>query len=124
MGESTLTWSNSGYSYGSGQSLNDATNFSDLVNLGTLTGVTQSDQGGSVNFSSAALDSFLNSDSNNITTFLVRNINGTGSFNGFYAREHSSSNGATLTVIPEPSSVLLAALGLITVIGLSRKRRG
>ncbi|MEX2606485.1 MAG: PEP-CTERM sorting domain-containing protein [Kiritimatiellia bacterium] len=89
---------------------------------GTLTGVTQSDQGGSVSFNSSALDTFLKNDNNNTATFLVRNINGTGSFNGFYAKEHSNSGGTTLTVIPEPSTVILVGLGLIAALGLSRKR--
>ncbi|MDA3875326.1 MAG: PEP-CTERM sorting domain-containing protein [Kiritimatiellae bacterium] len=123
-GTGSQTWNNSGYGYGSGETLSDSANFADLVNLGTLSGVTNEDEGTSVHFSSAALDDFLNNDGNNIVTFLVYNTTGTGSFNGFESKETSGiDTGSTLTVVPEPSSVVLVALGLVAALGLARKRR-
>ncbi|MEX2606495.1 MAG: PEP-CTERM sorting domain-containing protein [Kiritimatiellia bacterium] len=117
------SWNNSGYTYSSGQSLSDSASFGDLVDLGSMT-VTNNSVGSTATFSSAALDTFLNNDGNDIATFLVDHTNGSGNVGGFRSKEHSSGGGATLTVIPEPSSVVLVAMGFIAVLGFARKRRG
>lgn len=122
--ENTLNWTNSGYAYSSGQGLSDSANFGDLVLLGELTGITDADLGDPVDFSSANLDSFLNNDNNNISSFIVYNTNGDGAFNGFASKENSSLSGATLTIVPEPSSVALLLGGTALVaLGLKRRRR-
>jgi len=119
--EGSQTWSNSGYAYSSGD-ITGTANFGDLVDLGTLSGVSADDIGNPVNFSSAALDNFLNNDGNNIITFLVYNTNGVGNFNGFEAKDLGAGRGSSLTVVPEPSSVVMVGLGLLAAFGLARKR--
>jgi len=118
-GTGGLTWTNSGYGYTSGNVIDS----SGLDFVGTITGVTDADEGGSVDLSSAALDTFLNNDGNNIATFIVVNTNGTGSFNGFYSKENTNSDGATLTIVPEPSSAAaIFVLGTLASIARPRKR--
>jgi len=113
------TWNNSGYAYSS--SLSDSASFGDLVDLGSMT--VTGGAGSSTTFGSAALDDFLNNDENGIATFLVYNTNGNSNAGGGFRSKEHSSGGTTLTVIPEPSSVVLVAMGLIAVLGVARKRR-
>ncbi|HBR94395.1 MAG TPA: hypothetical protein DEA90_09555 [Opitutae bacterium] len=120
---SLQTWNNSGYAYGGTDSLSDSASFGDLVDLGTLSGVTDDDIGSSVSFSSTALDAFLNNDGNNIATFLVYNTNGTGTFNGFRSKESpGAGTGTTLTLVPEPSSFVLLLGGFSLWIAAIRRR--
>ena len=120
---SLQTWNNSGYAYGNGDSLSDSASFGDLVNLGSMTGVNTGDV--TVTFSSAALDTFLNNDGNNIATFLLFNTNGTGNIGGFKSKENGTNTGATLTLVPvpEPSSFALMFGGLALCIAANRRKR-
>lgn len=71
-------------------------------------------------FSSAALDAFLNADTNGEVTFLI--LRGNESTSGNQARfwPKESGAGATLSFVPEPSS---GALVLLAGIALVRRRR-
>jgi hypothetical protein len=82
---------------------------SQLTNLGSFsTGANNT-----VSFSNAALLSFIQADTNGIVTLVItRNTNNTG--NSVFL------DGATLTIIPEPSASLLASLGLLALL---RRRR-
>ncbi len=66
-------------------------------------------------FSSAALDSFVNADTNGEVTFLILRANAGTSGNQarFWPRE--SGPGATLSYVPEPASIALIGLGAVAL---------
>jgi len=118
--ETALTFNNSAYTYDSSDNQMDTSGF---TFIGSYIGVSPSDEGTGITLSSAALDTFLNNDTNNIATFVLTNTNGDGFINKFDSK-NASSGGSTLTVVPEPSSVVMVGLGLLAAFGLARKRRG
>ncbi len=120
--ESTITWNNA-----PANQPNNALNSMMVASLGTfsLTGKGL----GAYSFTSQALIDFLNSDTDDFATFIVRrNTNQIGSQNyvhAFASTEHPSIAGPTLNVtpVPEPSTLLCVGAGLIGL-GLLRRRRG
>ena len=91
----------------------------DVTDNGSIVGTTYS-------FSSAALITFLNADTNNKVTIMLSSAEGSGddadanyvSFAGF---EHATYDGPKLTVIPEPATMGL--LGIGGLLALVRKNR-
>lgn len=117
--ESNINWSNAPGHNTSGY----AVTASATTDLGTFafTGKTAT-----VDFTSAALKNFITADTNDLVTFIIlRDTQGTGSDSYVHAiasKENSDTDGATLTIIPEPASaaLLLGAIGLLT---FSARRR-
>lgn len=121
--ESTITWNNA-----PANQTNNGLNSMMVASLGTfsLTGKGL----GLYSFTSPALIDFLNSDTNDMATFIIRRSTNQPSstqnyVHAFASTEHPSLAGPTLNVtpVPEPSTLLCVGAGLIGL-GLLRRRRG
>lgn len=121
--ESTITWNNA-----PANQANNGINSMMAASLGTfsLTGKGL----GLYSFTSPALVDFLNSDTNDYATFIVRRntnqpSNTQNYVHAFASTEHPSQAGPTLNVtpVPEPSTLLCVGAGLLGL-GLLRRRRG
>ncbi|MGE9268047.1 MAG: DNRLRE domain-containing protein [Verrucomicrobiales bacterium] len=112
--ESTLTFNSSDTGTTSTEGSINSTNLTLLGNF-DVTGA------GAVNFSSAGLDSFLNADSNDLATFVIYRTSQSGSYTSFASREHATAAASTLSVIPEPSS-LITLLSAGSLLSLRRRR--
>lgn len=73
-------------------------------------------------FSSAALDAFLNADTNGEVTFLILRSNESDSGNQARFWPKESGPGATLSYIPEPSTVALMGLMTLALGAVARRR--
>ncbi len=116
--ESAITWNTA-----PGLNSSDPIVAADTTDLGTF---TRTGKGfGTVSFSSAALTSFLNADTDNQATIILARDTGPGGVNyihGIASRENTTeAYRPTLTVIPEPAAA--AMLGLGGLILMPRRRR-
>ncbi|QNN24289.1 PEP-CTERM sorting domain-containing protein [Planctomycetales bacterium ZRK34] len=116
--ESTLDWDSAPANVTtSGFSLT-----SDAVSLGTFNVTANDTTADWVSFSSAALDNFIHADTNGVITLIVRRTgaHAGGSSNlSFYSKEASAASAPTLTLIPEPATLAMLAMGSL---GLIRRR--
>lgn len=117
--ELALTFNSFAYSGTSGDGGGDGS----LISTGLtelVSGVTDASDGTSddvLKFNSTNMLDFINNDTNGIVTFVIFH---TSPQNGNYANIASREAGAgvpTLTIVPEPASVLLLAAGLACVVG-------
>jgi len=123
-GEAGITWNNApGNDTRSGDGLLSNTTLLGSVSLiGTAVGEE-------VRFSSAALDAFVNQDTDDrITLIVVRNFfdpAGNGYYHAFGSREAEAALRPSLSVtaVPEPSGLVSAALGLAGLAGYAGWRR-
>ncbi|GLI39937.1 PEP-CTERM sorting domain-containing protein [Geobacter hydrogenophilus] len=122
-GESTITWNNA-----PGNRPNNGLNSLMVASLGTfsLTGKGV----GTYSFTSQELVDFLNSDSNDIATIIVRRntnqpSNAQNYVQAFASSENVSVGGPTLNItqVPEPSTLLFVGAGLVGL-GFVKRRRG
>lgn len=126
-GESTVNWDNAPFHEGIGSNSNGLASgtFVTLLNGGS----TPSSPGTEI-YSSAALASFIEDDTNGLVTFLIRADNNETSVGNFASKEHDGTGFTGLhapqlvleyTVVPEPSAFALAGLGF-GLFGLRRFR--
>ena len=114
-----ITWSNAPANN------NDNTFSGSATSLGsfTLYAVVDGDLvGDPFGLDSAALLTFINSDTDGLVTLMLRRTDGDGNCNlAFASKEHATLAGPQLTLtIPEPATIALAAMGLAA---LRRRRR-
>jgi len=118
-GESTITWNNA--------PANNTSNNGILGNaslLGQFT-VSAADVPGRTMFSNQNLVDFVNADTDGRATIILTRVSSNGSWNlGFASDEHATFLSPTLSIaIPEPSALLLAAMGLLGLLAWGRRRR-
>jgi hypothetical protein len=90
-----------------------------LTLLGDANSVSAGD---TISLSSASLLSFIQADTNDIATFVVIRLSAGGN-STFLDRTTGSPPRLQLDVVPEPSTFALSALGLVSLIGLGRRRK-
>lgn len=92
----------------------DMVDSSQLVNLGSFSAST----GETVNFNPASLLTFIQADTNDIVTFAITR-NTQNDLNSVLL-DNTSLTPPTLTIIPEPSAVMLGGIGMLSLL---RRRR-
>jgi hypothetical protein len=138
-GDLNSGWMESGMTWGTapGNVTTDGTSFNPALatDLGSATIPLEPAAGAALTFSSAALNSFLNADTNGLVTLMVARVtppqNGANGYQDFASKENTSFTAPTLNVVaaPLPSTVAgVGSLGFLLVIfsGLRRRwlRRG
>lgn len=124
--ESVLTFNNSSNTTTTPGSSNDGS--LDRSSGVTLLGSLNPASFGTITFNStdssgSGLLSFINSDTNNRVTFIVYSTYATGGAAAEFAtKENGTFDGATLTLVPETSSLILMAGALVLAVGLLRRR--
>ncbi|MDA3872852.1 MAG: DNRLRE domain-containing protein [Kiritimatiellae bacterium] len=114
--QDTLTFNTFQYST---TSENGSLDTDSLLDLGGFTTSSTS-----VNFSSAALLSFVQNDTNDTVSFVLYGLTQDGNDEEFNSIESGSGiPQLNITTIPEPSSLALIGLTMIAGVGLLRKRR-
>ena len=111
--ETGITWNNAPENNGTGGGFD-----SDTTLLGTfsLTGKGV----GTVMFSSAAFDTFMNGVDGQTTLMIARDTVAPPDYvHAFASKENSSVGGPTLSAVPEPTSFVMFGLALV---GFARRR--
>jgi hypothetical protein len=110
-----------GYNPGDANTVYDGSaNLIDTTQLTNLGDVNSISAGDNFNFSSAALTSFIQADTNGTVALLVERLS-LGGNSTFYSRENQTAPPRLdITVVPEPTSLALLGLGSLLV---ARRRR-
>ena len=101
-------------------------NLVSVTYLDTLS-LESGDMGTMVSFSNSALDNFINADTNGTVSFVIQREENNASVDQFRSSEGADTVSApttapTLTVVPEPSSLVLLLGGMLAAILLIRRR--